>query len=164
MVLSLLAPAMAADEPAAPAAPVIADAPGKVVPAWLSSLADSGASVDSSTLSGKPYALVFVNGSCASCRKELAELSVKEFGDKLAVHIVSVDFSPKKAVTTYRDALNIKFPIMDDSDLELSEKFGFSFTPATVIVDASGKVETRIVGYNKSKAKKLAKAFAKYEK
>lgn len=150
--------------PAAAAAPApIANAPGVAVPAWEVKAADSDTMFSSEKLKGQPYGIVFVNSSCASCRSELGQLTKLKF-DKFTLIVAAVDARLDRILANYRDQMKVTSPIVDDSKFALAKKFGVSFTPASVIVGADGKVEVWNAGFTEDVAGKLMTAFAKYAK
>ena len=153
------APAAAA--PAPPPPPPVADKAGVKVSDWTAKLVDGG-DVKSASLAGKPYAVVFVNSSCAACRSELGELMNLQFRPDFAVYIGAVDIKPERVIATYRDTFKITFPILDDSKFQVAKVFGISFTPASVIVDGSGKVEAWSAGYTEETKAEIMKGFEKY--
>jgi len=146
---------------AAPAPPPIANKAGVKVSEWSAKLADGG-EIKSAALAGKPYALVFVNSSCAACRGELEALMNLEFGANIAVYVAAVDVKLERVIATYRDSLKVTFPILDDSKFQVAKVFGIGFTPASVIVDGSGKVEAWAAGYTEETKAGILKNFEKY--
>lgn len=156
------APAVAAPVPPPP--PPKAVTPGDNVAAWTALSADGGQTVTSASLAGKNYALVFVNASCSACRGELTELAQRQFGDDLTVLIASVDIKPDKVAGVYKDTYKLPYNVLDDSKMELSAKFDFAFTPATVIVGKDGKLIARFLGFSPALRVKLFEAFDKYTK
>ena len=152
------APAPAA-APEAPAPPPPAVNVGDAVQPWEAKIATSGEMVTSSALTA-PYALVFVNSSCSSCRAELGTLS-KRRKLNLDVYVVAVDSNVERAIMIYQDKLKLEFPILDGSDFTLANKFDFGSTPATVIVK-DGKVDYRAVGFTPRGKDELMAAFDKF--
>ncbi len=162
-------PAPAAAPPAGqpaepPPPPAVANKVGDIVRGWEAKILGTSDVLNSSKLANKSYALVFVNSSCSSCRAELTELRSYEFGDKLVIHIVSVDMNPERAFDIYKNAYQMPFPILDDSTYELGKLFDFSFTPATAIIGADGKLAFRIGGYSSRTKAAFEEAFGKYGK
>lgn len=159
------APAAAPEAaPAPPPPPPKANQAGIEVQPWTAKVLGSGQTVTSESLKGKNYAIVFVNSSCAACRQELSELATFQFGDKLTLYIASVDFNPERSISVYTESLGLKFPILDDSTQALSNSFDFSFTPASVIVGADGKVSAWFGGYSNKHKEKILGEFRKYVK
>ena len=150
-----------AEEAAPAAAPAVKPAVnvGDAVQPWEAKMAVGGEMVKSSAIAG-PYALVFVNSSCSSCRAELGTLAKrKKLG--LEIYIVAVDANVERAVKVYQETLKIEFPILDGSDFKLADMFDFGSTPSTVIVKG-GKVDARTVGFSRSQRSEIIAKFDSY--
>ena len=167
------APTAAPAKPAAPAAPAapavpvppppppVASTPGIMVPAWEAKAADSDQMFSSEKLKGQAYGIVFVNASCASCRSEMGGLVKMKF-DKFTLIVAAVDAKLDRILANYRDQQKVMFPIIDDSKFALAKKFGVSFSPASVIVGADGKLEVWNAGFTEENAEKVMESFSKY--
>lgn len=156
------APAAPAVAPAAPAPAPIANKVGVVVPDWEAKSVEGNETYSSAKFKGKTYAIVFVNSSCAACRDELGSLGDRDFGTKLNVLIAAVDVKPLGILQTYREKLKVTFPIIDDSKFTLARKFGIGFTPASVIVDADGKLLNWFAGYTEDTKGEILAAYDRY--
>ena len=99
-------------------------------------------------ISGSVGAVVYMQTSCAACRKELIalkELSAK-YPDRKIVAI-SVDSGNPARVKRYKDHFGFEFPFLHDPGFQTPDLFGFSFTPALVLVDKTGKIAQLKGGY-----------------
>ena len=91
--------------------------------------------------SGSVGALVFMQTSCAACRKELNAFSeMLKKHPALKVVAVSVDSGGGNRVDRYREGYGFTFPFVHDPEFKSPEIFGFSFTPALVLVGKDGKI------------------------
>ncbi|GAB4262952.1 MAG: hypothetical protein Kow0092_13530 [Deferrisomatales bacterium] len=93
-------------------------------------------------------AVVFMQTSCAACRKEL--LAIKDLQaryPRFKVVVVSVDAGSPSRVERYKDHFGFPFPFVHDPEFTVPEQFGFSFTPATVLVDKTGRIARLKGGY-----------------
>ncbi len=110
---------------------------------------EGGGSVDvKDYLSGSVGAVVFMQTSCAACRKEL--LALKELGARypgLKVIAISVDSGSPARVKRYKEHFGFEFPFLHDPEFNTPGMFGFSFTPALVLVDRAGKIVSLKGGY-----------------
>ncbi len=109
---------------------------------------DTGALVDVRPEPGSLLAVVYMQTSCAACRKEL--LAFKELRARypdLRVLAISVDSGSPARVKRYREHFGFDFPFLHDPEFKTPELFGFSFTPALVLVDREGRIALRKGGY-----------------
>jgi peroxiredoxin len=86
--------------------------------------------------------------SCAACRQEL--LALKDLRGKypeLKVVAISVDSGNPARVARYREHFGFDFPFVHDPDFKTPELFGFSFTPALVLVAKDGTIGLLKGGY-----------------
>lgn len=99
-------------------------------------------------LKGAVGALTYMQTSCAACRKEL--MALKDLQDKypeFKVVAVSVDSGNPARVARYKEHFGFEFPFLHDPDFKTPELFGFSFTPALVLVGKDGKIAMLKGGY-----------------
>ncbi|MDF1553173.1 MAG: TlpA disulfide reductase family protein [Deferrisomatales bacterium] len=99
-------------------------------------------------LSGSVGAIAYMQTSCAACRKEL--IALKEISAKypsLKIIAVSVDSGNPARVKRYKDHFGFEFSFLHDPGFQTPELFGFSFTPALVLVDKTGKIAHLKGGY-----------------
>ncbi len=91
---------------------------------------------------GKPIILFFIQSACYSCLQEakaLQELKAS-YGDKVNVIAVGVDLLGKPMLVSWAAHNNINYPVLLDPIFSVPEKYGFSFTPSSVIIDKDGLV------------------------
>ena len=98
---------------------------------------------------GKPIVLFFIQSACYSCLQEAKALQeVKEkFGDRINVLAVGVDLLGKPMLVSWAAHNNISYPVLLDPIFSVPEKYGFSFTPSSVIIDKDGKIAFIHAGY-----------------
>lgn len=91
---------------------------------------------------GKPIVLFFIQSACYSCLQEAKALQgLKEkFADKVNIIAVGVDLLGKPMLVSWAAHNNIDYPVLLDPIFSVPEKYGFSFTPSSVIIDKDGKI------------------------
>lgn len=98
---------------------------------------------------GKPIVLFFIQSACYSCLQEakaLQELKEK-FKDSINIIAVGVDLLGKPMLVSWAAHNNITYPVLLDPIFSVPEKYGFSFTPSSVIIDKDGKIALIHAGY-----------------
>lgn len=99
-------------------------------------------------LKGSVGAVVYMQTSCAACRKELTALKdLQTKFPQFKVVAVSVDTGEPDRVARYREHFAFDFPFLHDPDFKTPELFGFSFTPGLVLVGKDGKIALLKGGY-----------------
>ena len=108
-----------------------------------------------------PILLNFWNLACEPCKKEMKEL------DKLNIRYrdqgfdyVSINIdSPRSMskVKSYIKSQKFSFTVLSDPKAELFRKMGGKVMPFVIIVDSTGEIENRHVGYNPGDEKELEK-------
>ncbi|KAF1079739.1 MAG: Thiol peroxidase, Bcp-type [Candidatus Rifleibacterium amylolyticum] len=91
---------------------------------------------------GKPIILFFIQSACYSCLQEakaLQELKAT-YGDRVNVIAVGVDLLGKPMLVSWAAHNNINYPVLLDPIFSVPEKYGFSFTPSSVIIDKDGLI------------------------
>lgn len=91
---------------------------------------------------GKPTILFFIQSACYSCLQEakaFQEMKVR-YKDKINVVAVGVDLLGKPMLVTWASHNNITYPVLLDPIFSVPEKYGFSYTPSSVIIDKEGKI------------------------
>ncbi len=117
---------------------------------------ETGAVVEIRPEPGKVLAVVYMQTSCAACRKELLALkTLKARYPGLDVVAVSVDSGSPARVRRYREHFGFDFPFVHDPEFRTPERFGFSFTPALVLVDRDGKIALLKGGYRPGDEREL---------
>jgi peroxiredoxin len=126
-----------------------AAAAGDPLPSISLSDTATGQPVEVGTLmKGSVGALVYMQTSCAACRKELMALKdLQAKYPKLKVVVVAVDSGAPERVVNYREHFGLDFPFLHDPEFKTPDLFGFSFTPGLVLVGKDGKVAQIKGGY-----------------
>ena len=91
---------------------------------------------------GKPTILFFIQSACYSCLQEakaFQEMKAR-YGDKINIVAVGVDLLGKPMLVTWASHNNITYPVLLDPIFSVPEKYGFSYTPSSVIIDKEGKI------------------------
>jgi len=97
---------------------------------------------------GSVGAISYMQTSCAACRKEL--MALKDLQAKypsLKIAAISVDSGNPARVKRYQEHFDFEFPFFHDPDFKTPDLFGFSFTPALVLVGRDGKIALLKGGY-----------------
>jgi peroxiredoxin len=91
---------------------------------------------------GKPIVLFFIQSACYSCLQEAKALQdvKRTFGDKITILAVGVDLIGKPMLVSWAAHNNINYPVLLDPIFSVPEKYGFSYTPSSVIIDKEGKI------------------------
>lgn len=110
-----------------------------------------GSTVAASSLRGKPVLLNFWYAGCAPCRAEAPHLNElhEEFGDKVAFYGANVR-DEKGTAEAFEKNFNVEYPSFRDASgkvlLDLSKYVPAQAVPTTLILDAEGRVASRILG------------------
>jgi thiol-disulfide isomerase/thioredoxin len=160
-LLFLLAAAVAtAAEPAPAAAPVKPLGVGdKISNLSLTGLDGKNAEV---AVDKGLVAIVFFNTSCSACKAEMALLNAMSKQNKaLKVIAVSVDAQGAKTTKLFVESSNYdKFAFYIDPEYKSPERFGFSFSPALVVVK-DGSITMKHPGFMNQDEEMLGKALLK---
>lgn len=91
---------------------------------------------------GKPTILFFIQSACYSCLQEAkAFQEMKDrYKEKINIVAVGVDLLGKPMLVTWASHNNITYPVLLDPIFSVPEKYGFSYTPSSVIIDKEGKI------------------------
>jgi peroxiredoxin len=123
----------------------------------------AGENLRLSELRGKVVMVNFWATWCAPCRKEmplLNDLYKKHKQSGFVLLGVNIDNNPKKAEKMAKK-LGVSFPVLFDSKKTVSESYGVSAMPFTVIIDKSGSVKHVHKGYLPGYEKKYDKQISK---
>jgi peroxiredoxin len=119
----------------------------------------SGENVRLSEMRGKVVMVNFWATWCAPCRKEmplLDELYKKHSSSGFVLLGVNIDNSQDKAKKMAKK-LGVTFPVLFDTKKNVSESYGVSAMPFTVILDKGGRVKHVHKGYLPGYEKKYDK-------
>lgn len=160
LFLFAAAVAVAAEPAAAPAPPPKPLGVGDKI-ANLSLTDLDGKSAEVSVGKGL-VAIAFFNTSCSACKAEMALLNAMSKQNKaLKVVAVSVDAQGAKTTKLFVESSNYdKFAFYIDPEYKAPEKFGFSFTPALVVVK-DGTITMKHPGFMNQDEEMLGKALLK---
>ncbi len=112
-------------------------------------------------MNGRETLLVFFNTVCSNCIAELSYLDSLYEPKKSPVHpiAIGVDIGGPKVLAPFAEARKFRYPILSDADARVPGIFGLSFTPASVLVGADGKVKGVFTGYSQSTKDKITALF-----
>ncbi|HOY68409.1 MAG TPA: TlpA disulfide reductase family protein [Candidatus Ozemobacteraceae bacterium] len=97
---------------------------------------------------GKPIILFFIQSACYSCLQEAKALkTLKEQNPGVEVLAVGVDLLGKPMLVSWAAHNNINYPVLLDPIFSVPEKYGFTFTPSSVVIDKAGKIAMIHAGY-----------------
>lgn len=98
---------------------------------------------------GKPVILFFIQSACHSCLQEAKALQqlYAKYQDRINVIAVGVDLLGKPMLVTWAAHNNISYPVLLDPIFSVPEKYGFSFTPSSVVIDQQGNIAMIHAGY-----------------
>jgi peroxiredoxin len=90
---------------------------------------------------GKPVIVFFIQSACYSCLQEAKALkTLKEKYSGLEVIAIGVDLLGKPMLVSWAAHNKLNYPVLLDPIFAVPEKYGFSYTPSSVIVDQKGKI------------------------
>jgi cytochrome c biogenesis protein CcmG/thiol:disulfide interchange protein DsbE len=118
----------------------------------------SGATLQGGSLVPADYRgrVVLVNfwaSWCAPCRREQAGLQAlwRRLGPTGRVRFIGVDYRDAgEAARSYLREFGVTYPSVADPGGALGARFDVPFLPATVLVDARGRLRYRLVGAQKA--------------
>jgi protein-disulfide isomerase/peroxiredoxin len=125
---------------------------GSKVPAFEGDLMKGG-TLSSSSFKGKVTYLTFFASWCTPCKREFPELSAMqaEYGDRgFQVVSVGVDTDPANSERFAR-SVGAEFPIILDPKGLIQGKFDVKSMPTTYILDRSGVIQHKQVGFSQEK-------------
>ena len=103
---------------------------------------------------GKPIVLFFIQSACYSCLQEAKALkALKEQYPGVEVIAVGVDLLGKPMLVSWASHNNINYPVLLDPIFSVPEKYGFTYTPSSVIIDKAGKIALIHSGFRISDVK-----------
>ena len=105
---------------------------------------DSGKTVSLDDFSGKVVFLNFWATWCPPCLVEMPSIEKlnQKFRDKglVVLGISESGKSEEKNVKHFHERVSLSFPILNDWQSEVSDRYGVSQLPLTVIIDRQGKI------------------------
>ena len=144
------------------AASLVGDPLPKVI---LNNIKTNQASTLSELTAGKVSIVVYMQTSCAACRKELEAIkNMAQYVPELVVVAISVDAGSPARILKYIEHYQFPFEFLHDPSFTTPELFGFSYTPATVIVGCDGKIILLKGGFRRGDEKKLLEIIQEAQK
>lgn len=116
-----------------------------VAPALSGTLLD-GTSFALAAKPGQPVLVHFWATWCPICRAEQGTIASLAH-DNPNVITVAMQSGKNDAVQQYMHEQSVSFPVINDTDGRLSEKWGVRGVPASFIIDTEGKVRFVEIGY-----------------
>ena len=108
-----------------------------------------------------PILMNFWNLACEPCKKEMKELDKLHLKyEKQGFDVVSINIDNTRnmsKVKSYVNSQKYAFTVLSDPRAELFRKMGGKVMPFVIIVDSTGEIENRHVGYNPGDEKELEK-------
>ena len=115
-----------------------------------------------SNLKGKVVLLDFWATWCGPCRESiphLAQLNKDNQGRGFEVIGMSMDRGDINTVRHFVRSMDIPYPIILTPD-EVARNYGITGLPTAILIDKSGKIQEKFIGFNSSIAKQLATKIA----
>jgi peroxiredoxin len=110
---------------------------------------DGGQPVSLSALQGTPVLLQTWKTGCATCSDDLTWVEPFFLAHRHQIDVVAVDLDAPQdaaAATAMAHSLGLTMPVWSDPSNAFATAFGISSTPATVVVDAQGRVVGSFTG------------------
>ena len=98
---------------------------------------------------GRVVVLSFWATWCVSCRRELQELETlaKAFSDR-PVTLATVLQDPENRDAAYALTEQLSLPVLLDTQAKVTQRYGVTDLPCTVIIDPQGRICLYRVGYD----------------
>ena len=109
-------------------------------------------------LGKKPGLIVFFNTSCGACEAELftANAYLKKNSGAFKLIAIAIDSTPDSRIRVTKYIQEQGFTeatILLDPKFDVGEKYGFTFTPASVGIGSDGKVKFIVNGFSRKEEK-----------
>ena len=106
-----------------------------------------GEKVNLKELQGKKVFLNFWASWCKPCEKEMPDIQklYKNYGDKIEIIAVNMG-EKKKTVMNFLEMRGYNFPILLDSNRELSSKYLVRAVPTSYFLDSEGIIMNKHIG------------------
>jgi thiol-disulfide isomerase/thioredoxin len=106
-----------------------------------------GKAFSSASLAGKPTFINFWGSWCPGCKVEAPDLRAfaDRLGSRAAMVGVAID-SPSADTTSFARKAGWRYPIVRKRCCSLTNEYGVSYFPTTIVVDGNGRVVDRLVG------------------
>ena len=112
----------------------------------LSGVTLDGTSYALAAKPGRPVLVHFWATWCPICRAEQGSIESLAH-DNPNVITVAMQSGKNEAVQQFMHEQSVSFPVINDADGQLSEKWGVRGVPASFIIDTEGKVRFVEIGY-----------------
>jgi cytochrome c biogenesis protein CcmG/thiol:disulfide interchange protein DsbE len=119
--------------------------PGSAAPPLAGTTLD-GAHVDLTSYRGKPALVLFGASYCEPCRKEWPDVA-KTARAHPELSIVGVSYEDSRSIMrSFTQSIGVKFPVVDDPNGTIAERWGVHGIPQAFFVDRNGKVTAHVIG------------------
>ena len=114
----------------------------------FTAVTDSGEPISLSSLRGNVVLLNFWATWCGPCRIEMPHIQAvfERAGDQNFVVLAVNNAESGEAVTRFREAMNLTFPIALDERAEIQRQYGVLSYPSTFLIDRDGTIVARHLG------------------
>ena len=121
-----------------------------------------GKTIRTDTLSneGKPFIIDFFATWCKPCNRELDAISevYEDWQDETGVKIYAISVDQAQNINKVKplvDNHGWTYDVLLDTNSEFQKALGIQMIPATFVLDGSGKIVYRHVGYNEGEEQEL---------
>lgn len=105
-----------------------------------------GGHVDLASYRGKPALVLFGASYCEPCRKEWPDVA-KTAAAHPALSIIGVSYEDSRSIMrTFTQSIGVKFPVVDDPNGTIAQRWGVHGIPQAFFVDANGKFTAHVIG------------------
>ena len=105
----------------------------------------NGQHINMQSLQGKPVLLHFWASWCGICKLE--QDSIEAISKDHAVISIAMKSGHVDEVRQYMNAHHLSFPVINDPDGEIANRFGVRAVPATFILNPTGEISFKETGY-----------------